>query len=389
VLSVQPWVRTVPETPAPGRVEEALGLVMAHALPLDARRQGAVLAFLLDPGTTPASVERTAARFNMSTRWVRYLSYTARTFARTVPPPVTVLEAMRRVGRGGIRTGGEITASLFTSGLTVGQVPVRSLLQIGDLFGVTAAQTTRLVATGAGGSARQVHPDVVVVPGQDYLPLRSYLDHLHLVLRHQIAVPLPTYASVAKLTTPPRTGKAVAPRASRAAMTALVGHDRRLQLHELESAGNTGVRRGQRQWVWRAWDRRRQHHGVSIRLAQRLLVVRPHTGEQLHSALCGAVANLPPSQRYDASVPPLPVLVAWLEDVARQGSGLELQPKGWSWEIPMPPVDALLIGCCRERGGPVDSVTLREVLQDHGYTAAASGSAVQLPGATASGADDI
>jgi len=84
------------------------------------------------------------------------------------------------------------------------------------------------------------------------------------------------------------------------------------------------------------------------------------------------VANLPPSQRYDASVPPLPVLVGWLEDVARQGSGLTRVPKGWSWEIPMPQVDSLLIGCCRERGGPVDSVTLQEVLQGHGYTAAAS-----------------
>lgn len=372
MLSGRPWVRTVPETPAPGRVEEALGLVLAHALPLEARRQRAVLEFLLDPGTTPASVKRIAARFGRSTRWVRYLSYTAKTFARSVPPPVSVLEAMRRVERGGLRTGGEITASLLESGLTVGQVPVRSLLRIRDLFGVTAGQTTRLLATGVGGSTGPVHPDVVVVPGQEYLPLRSYLDDLHLVLRHQIAVPTPTFASIAKGTTPPRAGQAVAPRASRAAMAALVGHDRGLQLHGFESAGGTGVPRGRLPWVWRAWDGRRQHHGVSIRLAQRLLAVRPRTVEQLYSGLRGAVANLPPSQRYDASVPPLPVLVAWLEDIARQGSGLTRVPDGWSWQVPMPQVDALLIGCCRERGGPVDSVTLQEVLQGHGYTATAS-----------------
>lgn len=371
MLSVQPWVRNVPETPAPGRFEEALSLVVAHALPLEARRQAAVLSFLLDPRPTPESAEQTAARFGMSTRWVRHLSYTVRLFARSVPPPVTVVEAMRRVESGGIRTGGEASASLIESGLTAGHVPVRSLLRIGDLFDVTA-QSTGVVTTGAGGSGGQVQPDEVVVPGQEYVPLRSYLNDLHLVLRHEIAVPLPTYASVAKRASPPRTGKVVAPRASKAAMAALVGHDRRLQLHERESAGSAGVPRGQRPWVWRAWDGRRQHHGVSIRLAQRLLAVRPRTGEELHSGLRGALANLPPSQRHDASVPPLPVLVAWLEDIARQGNGLTRVPEGWSWEVPMPEVDALLIGCCRERGGPVDSVTLQEVLHSHGYTAAAS-----------------
>ncbi|MGJ7442925.1 hypothetical protein, partial [Aquipuribacter sp. MA13-6] len=129
MLSVQPWARTVPATPAPGRVEEALGLVLAHAFPLDRRKQDAVRAYLLDAGPTPASAEVTAERFGMSTRWVRHLSYTANTFARTVPPPATLLEAIRRIERGGIRTGDEITASLSEVGLTLGHVPVRSLLR--------------------------------------------------------------------------------------------------------------------------------------------------------------------------------------------------------------------------------------------------------------------
>ena len=50
MLSVQSWVRTVPGTPAPGRVEEAVGLVLAHAFPLKAHQQQALLTYLLEPG---------------------------------------------------------------------------------------------------------------------------------------------------------------------------------------------------------------------------------------------------------------------------------------------------------------------------------------------------
>lgn len=63
----------------------------------------------------------------------------------------------------------------------------------------------------------------------------------------------------------------------------------------------------------------------------------------MHEALLGAVANLPPSQRYDAIVPPAAVLGAWLEDVAEQGSGLERTATGWSWDLRMPRVDAALV----------------------------------------------
>ncbi|MGJ7442981.1 hypothetical protein, partial [Aquipuribacter sp. MA13-6] len=220
MLSVQPWGRTVPETPAPGRVEEALGLVLAHAFPLDRRKQDAVRAYLLDAGPTPASAEKTADRFGMSTRWVRHLSYTAKTFARTVPPPETLLEAMRRLERGGIRTGDEITASLFEAGLTLGHVPVRSLLRIGDLFGMVAARSSRVVAAGTGpGPAGRKQVGTVVVPDREELLMRSYLDQLHLLLRHQIAVPLPA------------TRGTTAPRSTRDAITALVDHDTRLTLH--------------------------------------------------------------------------------------------------------------------------------------------------------------
>lgn len=364
MLSVPPYARTVPETPAPGRVEEALGLVLAHAFPLDRRKQDAVRAYLLDAGPTPASAEVTAELFGMSTRWVRHLSYTAKTFARTVPPPATLLEAMRRIEHGGIRTGDEISASLFEGGLTLGHVPVRSLLRIGDLFGVVAGRSSRVVAAGPGpgpgpGPANRKQVGTVMVPDREELLLSSYLDQLHLLLRHQIAVPLPT------------TRGTTTPRSTRAAITALVDHDTRLTLHALSSE-DSGVSRARRDWVWRAWDGRRQHHGVSIRLAQRLLAVRPRTAEQLYATLQGAVANLPPSQRYDARVPPPAVLGAWLGDVAQKDSSLTRGTSGWSWDMPMPQVDALLAAGCRDRNGPADSITLQNILVEHGYTSAAS-----------------
>lgn len=67
--------------------------------------------------------------------------------------------------------------------------------------------------------------------------------------------------------------------------------------------------------------------------------VRARTEQQLHQALLRALVNLPPSQRYDASTPPVAVLGAWLEHVAGQGSGLRRTAAGWSWDVTMPRVD--------------------------------------------------
>ena len=84
------------------------------------------------------------------------------------------------------------------------------------------------------------------------------------------------------------------------------------------------------------------------------------------------MTNLPPSQRYDAGVPPVAVLSAWLGDVAGQGCGLERTAAGWSWDVTMPRVDATLVACCQEHGGPVESLVLLEVLARQGYTCSAA-----------------
>lgn len=79
-------MRTVPGTPAPGRLEEGLGLVLAHAFPLRSGQQGAVLCYLLEPGLDSVALKAAAARYGMSTRRVRQLVDTARTFAASVRP---------------------------------------------------------------------------------------------------------------------------------------------------------------------------------------------------------------------------------------------------------------------------------------------------------------
>lgn len=96
--SVRPWTSMVPATPAPGRVEEALGLVLAHAFPLQAHQQGALLAYLLQAGPAPAETAAAAARFGITARRVRQLVHTARVFAR-----VSLLHLVQLVADGGIR----------------------------------------------------------------------------------------------------------------------------------------------------------------------------------------------------------------------------------------------------------------------------------------------
>ncbi len=355
-----------------------MGLVLAHAFPLEAQQQGAVLTYLLEPGPAPAPVERAAAEFGVSPRRVRQLVHTARLFARTVPPPQSLLEAARLLEAGGIRTGNEVSAHLQEAGLTVERLPVRALLRISDLFDLPSGRTPRAVGVHAASADRGLVSGerggaVVLVPPQEQSPLRSYLDGLHLVLRHQIAVPMPGGGGGGRNAQPAPAPSVEVLRASPDALAVLVDRDARLHLHTPTAAsGGRSSRRGGHRWVWRAWDRDRQHHGATIRIAQRLLAVRARTEAQLHQALVGALANLPPSQRYDATVPPVPVLTAWLEDVAGQGSGLDRTAAGWSWDVTMPRVDAALVACCQEQGGPVESLVLLEVLARQGYTTAAA-----------------
>lgn len=378
MLSVRPWVRTVPGTPAPGRVEDAVGLVLAHAFPLRAQQHGVVMAYLLEPGPAPAPVVRAAAEFGVSPRRVRQLVHTARLFARTVPPPQSLLEAARLLEAGGIRTSNEVSAHLHEAGLTVERLPVRALLRISDLFDLPSGGTPRAVGVHAASADRgsvsgERGGAVVLVPLQEQSPLRSYLDGLHLVLRHQVAVPMPGGGGGGHDAQPAPAPSVEVLRASPDALAALIDQDARLHLHTPTAvSGGRSSRRGGQRWVWRAWDRDRQHHGVTIRVAQRLLAVRARTEAQLHEALVGALANLPPSQRYDAAVSPTAVLGAWLEDVAGQGSGLVRTAAGWSWDVRLPRVDEAPVACCQEHGGPVDSGVLLEVLARQGYTTSAA-----------------
>lgn len=359
-----------------------MGLVLAHAFPLNAHQQSAVLAYLLEPGPVPAPVERAATEFGVSPRRVRQLAHTARTFARTVPPPPSLLQSMRLVEAGGIQTGREVSTHMHEAGLTVERLPVRALLRIADLFDLPAAGTSKVAAVhphsdGAGVDGLGVEERggaVVVVPRREQRSLRSYLNGLHLLLRHQIAVPMPLGRSGADRDAQPAAAPSVTVlRASPDALAALVDHDARLHLHTPTAASRSrSSRRGEHRWVWRTWDNDRPHQGVTIRVAQRLLAARARTEQQLHEALLGAVANLPPSQRYDGTVPPVAVLGAWLEHVAERGSGLERTAAGWWWDVTMPHVDAALVACCQEQGRPVDSLVLLEVLTRQGYTTSAA-----------------
>lgn len=375
MLSVQPLVKTLPGTPAPGRVQEALGLVLAHAFPFRVQQQGTVLAYLLEAAPPPVPTEVAAARFGISVRRVLQLVQTARLFARSVPPPVSLVDAVRLLENGGIRTATEASSALQGAGLTVDQVPVRAVLRIAELFDLPAARTCHVVTARPhpGGGPVGGGDSTVLVPLEQQRPLAVYLDRLHLATRHQIAVPVT--ADVAE-------GDGVELRASPVALSVVIAADPRFRVHPSASTRSVPHRRrrrpGESWWVWRAWEQGRENPGVSVRLVRRLLAVHPRTVEQLHEALAGALENLPPSQRYDATAPPAPVLAAWLEDgaergdAAGQGSGPAQRAGRWSWDVTVPRVDAALVARVREQGGAVHSEVLLEVLTGQGYTRAAA-----------------
>lgn len=366
MLSVRPLVRTVPAAPAPGRVEEALGLVLAHAFPFRAQQQGAVLTYLLEAGPVPAPALVAAARFGVSVRRVRQVVHSARLFARAVPAPVSLLEAVRLVEVGGICTGGDVSAALQQAGLTVDRVPVRALLRIAELFDLPTARTCRVITPGGGLPVGGIDTTVVVPLGEQQ-PLAVYLDRLHLATRHQIAV---------AVTPDALGGDAAGLRCStEEALAVVVAGDARFRVHRSTAEPAPRRRRSrpaQYWWVWRAREQDRENRGVSVRLVRRLLAVRPRTAEQLHEALVAALGNLPPSQRYDATVPPVAVLAAWLADVAGQGSGLARRAGGWSWDVPMPRVDAALVAGVWGHDGAVDSDVLLGILTGQGYSRAAA-----------------
>lgn len=105
---------------------------------------------------------------------------------------------------------------------------------------------------------------------------------------------------------------------------------------------------------------------------QRLLSVRSFTDGDLQHALVGAVAGLPPSQRYDDVVPPTPVLSAWLDHVDERDHRLHRSADRSRWDAPRLRVDELLVDALMRDSGPADQGRLRQVLVDAGYTPASA-----------------
>lgn len=412
VLITRPWQLVRPETAAPGRVEEAVGLVLAHVFPLQARQQRTVLTYLLEPGVAPAPAVRAAEYSGVSPSRVRQLVRDAAGFARTVPPPASLLEALRLLQDGGIRTSREVTDHLYDAGLTVDRLPVRVLLRIAGMFELPGAGTPQLLGPGdtpeastgaAADTAGQDHGHdhghghvdsdahapgrssdhghgqghgrghvrgrgddyVAVVPAREHEQLRFYLDGPHRSLRHQIAVPVLRSDLEGLAGTAP--GEAVRLRGSEAGLAAVIATHRPLRLHR---APGVGPEAGW--WVWRRWDMAPRQRGVSVRLVQRLLAVRPFTDENLHGALVEAIANLPPSQRYGATVPPTSVLSAWLDDVAAVDDRLSLMAGARFWDLPQLDVDRHFSDVFAHCGEGVDGARLQSALIDRGYSRASA-----------------
>lgn len=406
VLITRPWQLVRPETAAPGRVEEALGLVLSHVFPLQARQQRTVLTYLLEPGAAPAPAVRAAEYSGVSPSRVRQLVRDAASFARTVPPPASLLEAMRLLQDGGIRTSREVTDHLYDAGLTVDPLPVRVLLRIAGVFELPCAGTPQLLgpgdtpgastgaaadtdghdhdhvdsdahAPGRGHGHGHVHGHgrahvhgrgddyVAVVPAREYDQLRFYLDGPHRSLRHQIAVPVLRSDLGGLAGTAP--GEAAGLRGSEAGLAAVIATHRPLRLHR---APGVGPEAGW--WVWRRWDMAPRQRGVSVRLVQRLLAVRPFTDENLHGALVEAIANLPPSQRYDATAPPTSLLSAWLDDVAAVDDRLSLIAGARFWDLPQLDVDRHFSDVFAHCGEGVDGAQLQGALIDRGYSRASA-----------------
>lgn len=204
-------VRVVPPvTVAPGRVQEALGLVLAHAFPLGAHQQRLVLWVLVDP-KPDGSAARAAERVGVSPRRVRQLVGQAAAFARTVPAPDNVVQGVRLLQDGGIRTDRELSAALLAANVVVDSLSAATLLRIAGLFGLKASdQVDSPGLSGSGGAqlldvewARGRGPEasrgndggVVVVPARERDALHGHLRGLCSVLRHQVAVAVPGPAS--------------------------------------------------------------------------------------------------------------------------------------------------------------------------------------------------
>lgn len=351
VTCAPPLVRVPPGCPAPGSLETAVGLLLARVAPVRPDLWVMLRAHLLGVGgrrPVPAGVAAEAAGFTRS--WLRDLLGQVRALALVTGPPACVVEGVRLLEGGPVRTVEEARAVLVTAGVSSSGVHPGGLLRVAEVVGVAC----RAQLVEAGGV-------VVVAPGGRAALERGVRAAAGAAVRGVDVAPVDAVAAAA--------GVPVAVAAG------VLGRDGRWVVLQ---AGDGSW------WCWRRGGRAGQRHLVASTVV-RLLAVRSYAPGELREAVVEVLSRVPPSARAGVDVEgiaPAGVWVAWLvsgglliPDPAAEGAAgaesgvLRCAPEAGVGS------DVVLAGAVRAAGGPVSSAHLAVVLREAGY---APSSAVQL-----------
>jgi len=273
-----------PSTPAPGRLEAAIGLVLAQAHPVRPEVWAVLTAHLLGvDGGPPLSVADAAALVGRPAWWVRELLPQVRMVARHAGPPASLVAAARVLEDGPVCTEAEASAALAAAGVCAGPVHPGGVLRTAQVLGDGCR--AQLLAAGA---------EVVVAPTGRAALVRGVMGTVVAAERRGDVVDLDAVAIAAGV--PVAAARVVVGR-----QPGWVTHDAG---NELQSSG------GGRWWAWRRPLMRKR--GLVTSTAVRLLAARAYDPGELHAAVVDVVDRLPPATRREAVVPPAGVLVAWL-----------------------------------------------------------------------------
>jgi len=339
-----------PSSAAAGPVETALGLVLAQAAPAQPLAWQVLGAHLLGvDGGPPLPAPAVAAEAGVRLSWLRGLLTRVRMVARHAGPPTSVVQGMRLLEGGPVRTLEEARSALVTAGVSSSGVHPGGVLRVAEVLGPGC----RAQLVEAGG--------VVVVAPAGRVALEG-------------AVRAAAAEAVRRVDVAPLAAVAATVGAPVAVAAAVLGRDRRWVVHEADD----GV-----WWCWRSGARPGQRHLVASTVV-RLLAVRGYEAAELREAAVEALTRLPPSTRGDLNVDavaPAGVLVAWLAsstllvpELTGNAAGstprlLRCAPKAGVAS------DLMMAGAVAAAGRPVSTAELAVVLREAGY---APSSATQL-----------